>query len=590
MPNTSSAPSPILKRLSAIWAPLTLGLMVWLALPERVVAIDDDFGYLRSLQETWERGRLWTHGFLVPFAATTTALVGAVFAFTGSMAAAVHSHLALCSGVACAAGVALLRRAGVSASAAGLMLLILLTAPSVMFMQVMFTSVSLYWACLWACAWAACSQRWSVFILAFFLAIGTRQSALLWLALPGWVVVQELWRVGGRGSQLDWSRVRGPLLAGLLGFAFFMTFKLGMNETNAQRHYAKIMATLPGAGPFAWVGPAFLLCGCGWAGCLLGRVRREVPSPTRAAVGLVLAVLAGLLAIQAYSLLNVSHHMMRDPWARPMLALSGAIGGWGLIFIRRVWLPALMAGLCGMVPQWLYVSGFDYYYLESFFWGFIAIAVGMAVARYPHVGPKPPIHSTALTALAVILLLSWHGRCWVRHKLMQDYVSAYCEIYELATREGLLARDEIGTAPFGYVGWRLEPNYTANGGTDPGAFNQLLQDWDGKEGIGVVADYPKPVKYFREWLPTKTNASLRSLPPSTIIKELRAPILWFYTARFQLKKVAVTQPRPQPEPMDPSRSQYHPFPLNDEEWRQVMKKSPLSLSSANPPPQASTAR
>lgn len=162
-----------------VFASLAYGFLVWLALPDRVVAIDDDFGYLRSIQETWQHGRPWTHSFLVPFSASTSVLVCLGYAVTGSMAFAVHSHLALNSAVAFAAGLALLRRVGVPLGVGAWVLLIILTAPTVMFMQLMLTSVSLYWACLWVCAWSAFIKRWWIFIPTFFVAIGTRQSALL---------------------------------------------------------------------------------------------------------------------------------------------------------------------------------------------------------------------------------------------------------------------------------------------------------------------------------------------------------------------------------------------------------------------------
>ncbi len=351
-----------------VFASLAYGFLVWLALPDRVVAIDDDFGYLRSIQETWQHGRPWTHSFLVPFSASTSVLVCLGYAVTGSMAFAVHSHLALNSAVAFAAGLALLRRVGVPLGVGAWVLLIILTAPTVMFMQLMLTSVSLYWACLWVCAWSAFTKRWWIFIPTFFVAIGTRQSALLWLALPGWVVAMEIWKTGGKISRVDWGQTRGPLLSGILGFAAFLAFKWGMNETFAQRHYAAAMKELPGAGALFWIGPAFLLCGCGWGGWLMTLLRRERPSAHRMMIGAVLALLAGALAVHGYSLLSLTHHLVRDPWAKPMLALTGAVGGWGLSGLSRVWVPAIMAGIAGMIPQWLYVSGFDYYYIESFFW------------------------------------------------------------------------------------------------------------------------------------------------------------------------------------------------------------------------------
>jgi hypothetical protein len=475
---------------------------------------------------------------------------------------------------ALAAGLALLRRVGVPLGVGAWVLLIILTAPTVMFMQLMLTSVSLYWACLWVCAWSAFTKRWWIFIPTFFVAIGTRQSALLWLALPGWVVAMEIWKTGGRISRIDWGQTRGPLLSGIMGFAAFLAFKWGMNETFAQRHYAAAMKELPGAGALFWIGPAFLLCRCGWGGWLMTLLRRERPSAHRMMIGAVLTLLADALAVHGYSLLSLTHHLVRDPWAKPMLALTGAVGGWGLSGSSRVWVPAIMAGIAGMIPQWLYVSGFDYYYIESFFLGFIASICGMAVAIHPSRGKGAFGLSRALAVVSALILLVWHGRCWVRHKLMQDSVSAFTEIYEKATREGLLAQDEIGTAPFGYIGWRLDPYYMASGGGDPGAFNHLIQGWDGKEGIGVVAEYPKRVKKYRDWLPSKNNTALRALPDSTLLTEIKVPLLWRYTAHYRMKKVPIAKPRPGFVKIDPALYEYHPFPLNDDEWRQLMNRSP----------------
>lgn len=71
------------------------GLLIWLALPHVIVVLDDDFWYLRSVGETFRRGRPWTDSWQAPWAATSSYLVALVFAVTASMKLAVHGLLFL---------------------------------------------------------------------------------------------------------------------------------------------------------------------------------------------------------------------------------------------------------------------------------------------------------------------------------------------------------------------------------------------------------------------------------------------------------------------------------------------------------------
>ncbi len=88
------------RRITALLGALGFGLLIWLQLPGMVVTLDDDFGYLRSVVETCQRGRPWTYDWLTPWAASMSVLVACLFKLTGSFSFAVHFSLALCAALA----------------------------------------------------------------------------------------------------------------------------------------------------------------------------------------------------------------------------------------------------------------------------------------------------------------------------------------------------------------------------------------------------------------------------------------------------------------------------------------------------------
>jgi hypothetical protein len=149
-----------------------------------VVALDDDFWYLRSAVGTFQKRRPWTDEWLTPWAASTSMIVSIVFALTGSFTSAVHLTLAASAGVASAGMMGILSRVGVNRGTALWVAILVLGTPTVMFMFLMFTSVAVYWACLWVCLFAAKSSRWGTFFLFWAVALSGRQSAVVWLALP----------------------------------------------------------------------------------------------------------------------------------------------------------------------------------------------------------------------------------------------------------------------------------------------------------------------------------------------------------------------------------------------------------------------
>src|SRR4051812_26302714 len=79
------------------------GLLIWLLLPSGVIAINDDFGYLRSVIQTIQHGRPWTDDWLEPWAASLSLFAGLLFRATGSFSFAIHGLLAGLAGAAFAA-------------------------------------------------------------------------------------------------------------------------------------------------------------------------------------------------------------------------------------------------------------------------------------------------------------------------------------------------------------------------------------------------------------------------------------------------------------------------------------------------------
>ena len=121
---------------------------------------------------------------------------------------------------------------------------------------------------------------------------------------------------------------------------------------------------------------------------------------------------------------------------------------------------------------------------------------------------------------------------------MQDRVAAYCRLYEKALRSGKLTPQQIGRAPFGYCGWRLDPHYFEHLDTTPAGFMNLTEPWNDTDGTGVLTTYPKALRQQRAWFPTLNSRSLATHPQASTVATLDAPVLWFWTAKFELKRHA----------------------------------------------------
>jgi hypothetical protein len=277
-----------------------------------------------------------------------------------------------------------------------------------------------------------------------------------------------------------------------------------------------------------------------------------------------------------------THDCFRDPLTCWVLggAAAGIVGclAWSP---PRVHWGCLAAAAGSLVLVVLYRGRFDYYFVDALFFG---IASGFwhqrergaaEFVRSEGAWRKWRVVREWLGRVVVGLLVIWTVRSWVRMAVDQNRTAALIQMYEEAFDAGLLEVEEVGTAPFGYLGWVLIDCYDARlegKGGDIAGFLSLCRGWDGAKGTGVLMSYPKPLNRWRELLPTRNSTALKKAE-GRVVLEKDYPILGSLAARFELKQVKAAG-----EVRDESRRSCGRvrFPLNDEEWRQfIFVKEPI---------------
>lgn len=563
---------PRASRVIVTAAAVGFGWLVWLLLPGMVVVIDDDFWYLKSVVETVQRGRPWTAEYLAPWAATTSSLAALVFNLTGSMTAAVHGQLALAAGLAFLAMQFWMSDHGVSRRWRWSLAVAVLTVPTVLFMFLMFTGVALYWACFWVCLLAFGRRRWGLFFLAWALAMANRQSAIVWLAFPGWHFLSDGWRAR------DWRSAW--VLAGAA--AWFLVLKHGMNANTAQQWVSETSFNL---GQWRGRGPTVFLCLAAWMGGLgLGGLLKPENRPVNRWVVLSLGLAGMAVAMACLPMLDWTHRCYDDGWGKTFFAAAGALGGLGLAMGPRV--PGLGASLAALGAGSLlilYTGSFDYYYVELVWLGVAGSLTGRPIPRAGAMSPGVP-RWLAIIPLAVLLVANI--RYMVRLKLDQHRVVAFNTLYERAYREGRLKLHETGVTTMGHAGWWLEDYYRAKTGNqrnDLVGFFRFCDTWDSKRGgVGLVTEFPRSFRKFSTWLPHRSS-KLLSLPEASEIGSMRQRILGLWEATYRLKKISLDKPPGNKMEIDYTEYQPHPFPLDDAEWRAYIGASSKSWHPAPPP-------
>jgi hypothetical protein len=545
------------------------GLAVWLALPRMVIVMDDDFWYLKSVVETFQRGRPWTAEWLTPWGATSSMLVAGLTWLTGSFSFGVHFYLALSGATACLGMAAYLRASGGSLVKSAVLPWLVLGTPTVFFMLLMFTSVAIYLACLWWCLFFAKRRLWGWFFVVWGVGFASRQSAIVWMTIPAWEWLMMWWQrrneVFRRGSE-GWKFL--AMLAG--GAVMLAVMKWGMNETHGQKAVLSTIAdqlTPKSLWRPMTLGMLSILTGLG-LGLLLrpgGQVR---PNPTRWLLAAVLMPAGAALGVWAKGQMIGTHAVYGDQVSTWGFAVWGVLAGAGLALRAGVPSMGLIATALGSVLLVsLYAGVFDYYYIDAFFF---SIAAGLA-AR-PQGGDKVVRASVRWQGAMLLLVIfvaqgAWNGRGYVRMKYAQDRYAAILELAERNVRAGRLDIQETGFAGFGYSGWKLENHFRENEGKDISSIAGFVEYsrpfmWNGETGTGVITTYPKSFKRYRQWLPSHNAKGLSD--PSTAVEQIdqiERPLLWCYKATFALRKV------PSPT-LSSGLSGYRDerFPLNDQEW------------------------
>lgn len=566
---------------------LSYGLLIWLLLPEMVVALDDDFAYLRSAVETWRRARPWTDDWLNPWAVSSSVAVALLYSLTGSFSFAVHGFLASVAGLGAGFTFHHLARRGIPTVTAGITTLVAWTLPAVLFMSLMFTSVAVYMACLWVCIHCHARRWWTGFFIAWAIAIAGRQSAIVWLALPGLALVQEWWRSGRRLPTAAVSRLALWLVAAL---GFVALLKSGMNPTRGQGIMLRLLQQTAGwrtAVVPLGLGLLALAAGVGITGLatLASGTAAVRPGWQRLLWAFVLCM-AGMVAAQwAHQQLSWTHwcYDRQSPHGYLMLMAIPVSIGLGLRPLR-LHADYLITGLLSLGLLCLYGGTFDYYYTDLVFWGMAAALCASptpavpAAATWSHTLPR--IAFTVLMACALgQLLLS------ARQKLQQDHAVAQIRLQEQALRSGTLQPHQISSTPFGYAGWHWETPWArmdADHSTDLAAFLRCTDRWDGTRGTGIVCDYPRSLRssaLLRTWLPARNSKELLRQPDATVLGQTTQNVLWFFPTTFTLKRVGGDS-RPENMPILTDEPPSNRFPLSDAEWNHHLRPpGDLTLSA-----------
>jgi hypothetical protein len=538
------------------WVAAAYGMLIYGTLPPGVAVLNDDFGYLRSIIETLQRGRPWTDDWLEPWSASLSVLSALVFKFTGSFHMATQGVQAVCAAGAVAGAAALFQDRGVSPSRSAVAGLLLVSFPTVMWKSVEFTGMVLYLPCLLWAIRAAGRRQWGVFFAVWLVAGASRQSAVTWLALPAWAGVAAI----ARG--VPWRRPAWVLAGAAAWIGVLHEF---MNRTQSQalitaRWYERAGAS--SAGPNLVMGMAVVLGAIG-----LGRFILLVNQPERSA-GTVppLRVLAALGATAMVLVLLAGNAPMYFEHASfeghaGLLFTAGlgacAVAGWiiGCGVVRGDFLLASGASLALVAIR---SEVWDYYYVDVAFFALFAATPGTDEQRTS--APAKWLRAVALGC--GILCGAFQGYfVWVT-KCRVDRESVACRLAEISLRAGTLEVTELNGLPMGFVGWQLHPHFVAHegrGDADIGGFQRYLRS-------GAIELRRSPRRFWSD------SSSLRPVDGADAVRVLASEVTrvgWFWHERCTLLRSPDGGASAR---LAFDRSRYQPvrFPLNDQEWRELI--------------------
>lgn len=518
---------------------------------------DDDFGYLQSVVETIQRGRIWTSDWLEPWGASLTVLSALAFKVSGSMTFAVQGVLALLAMCSVAPLSNILARRRYGAATSVLSAVAFLSLPPLLWKQTQFTSVAICIPALLFALLAAEQRRWVLFTLAFLPALAARQSSIAWIALPLFSAIEGLYGPNGRAKSC-WIV---PFVVVLISVAAYGTLGAVMNDTYAQRVMTKAMWTdlnsIRIARGLAVSASVCLTC-MGIGGLLIrcfvrkaehdGPRRSRYISASAAAALLIAFIFRDALHVQLELPLREATQDGRYLSAFLVLGVCGwAIGGFR---IRAAYGAAAVAA--GSLVA-LRGEIWDYYLLDVGVFAFLA-----AEPQDPGSGPLRRSRVTA-TAVGIALLAAALWQNWIvaaRVKRVIDGCYAHTVLCEHALRVGRIRADELSIAPFGFQGWHVFPHFTRTIGRDGryiADFTLFLRQAALRvETRAAPSDRIGEVVVYRDG-PVVASGVFRAV--------------WIETHEFELH-VSAAGSSASVVPLD-SDYEHRVFPLDETEWRSL---------------------
>lgn len=549
-----------------LFASLAYGLFVHLILPAEVVAVNDDFGYLRSVIATLQHGRPWTDAWLEPWAASFSSLAALLYTVTGHFHFATYGLLALLAATSFAATTLLsLNRQFSLRSALGFST-VLLTFPTFFWKEIEFTSLALYLPCLLFALWAVEKKRWLVFLVVWLLALASRQSALVWGVAPCLLFLRDLFLRAEKKDRVKWFTPVLMLLAG--GGAFFLLSR-GMNVTHSQTLLTRpVFASIDATGALrsASIGGVVFLIAAG-LGAFFRQVRAPFTSWRRPIVIVAIALLAlPLLFTDPHTWLWFEHEGFNGVsglWYFRLMIVLAAVGwmsaGTRLQFMPAAWALACLAPVCLRPQLW------DYYLIEVAVLGFFAATQTAASAP---AGSRQRDWRQLAWFMPLVLCLFLHLGFALSLKAWLDRSRLLNETAELALRAGTLRPDELNFLPFGSIGWRWHPYFTRHEG-------RTSQDIAGFQGyikpgaVDVGYGFSQPLHLWPQF---------RHVPPadrSRLIVSGEGRFLWVFKAGAYFLR-AEEERTGTASLAFPANPPHESFPLNNQEWRALISSPPSS--------------
>ena len=549
-------------------AAITYGLLVAAILPGWPIAMNDDFGYLRSIIETIQHGRPWTNDFLEPWSLSLVAVSAGIFKLTGSFSLATIGLQTAMGAVSFWLVCRIAHDGGYRTLASIGLAICLLTFPTVLWKQIEYTALVVYLSCLFAALWFAGRNRWTWFFLAWAIAVASRPSALVWLAIPVFAGLEA----AIRGK--DWAKLKSPALLALPGAGWFYLVRSCANETHAQRFITSNIfsnATLPIVWRNFQTGLWIMAVAAGCALLLFRALRRQPDSPrTEVASRLAAVVVAtGLLAtlpLVAHAVpLSFEHTLFENNWAEAYLKGLVVIGAIGWLLAN----PSFRAPYLGAAFAALALASFrselwDYYLIDATLLAFFAVGPGANVAGGNAATPNR-MHwmQPALAGGLMLGIIALHIAATGPLKRLVDHRAGACTVLEKALRAGWMKPTELSDAPFGFVAWHLLPYYLTHEGknsADLGGFGIYVK----KDAVNVCIQGVSR----REAAAAKWGKPAQD--PAHPFSEIH-PRGWFGYARFTLDRLDNSQPAA----VAIKWEEYHYplFPLNDAEWRELSQSS-----------------